>query len=407
MKTTALVTEYGGETTRRLSHYYRGSAKGWVKKNASNNRAVNHSAGVPETGPLRMSEFYSQGKGFTYTNTTVRESPVGNNHYYPDNEFGDDFASSPWPMFYVNNAAFGALTTTWVACVITGRSTGPFTFTNNSTIDGAGGAASSGAGNYGQRAIHIAGNASGVNRPIIVNNGTIRGGGGGGGKGGTGGTGGTGYTQAWTYENYNGGAGVDAGDIPGPEAYTWTVQNNGTGNSTVWYADVNKFGVGGVPAGLTSIAHGDGYTYFKGSFVFSGGGSNHYHGVYRGYLVTSTHPGGAGGAGGNGGRGQGYDSVNQVGAAGAAGANGGTNAGKGGTGGAGGSGGAWAAGGITGGTGGTGVTGNYTGGAAGTAGFGGGAAGQAIYADPAGPAQWGLINNGTITGIINAGVDPS
>ena len=183
-----IIDEYGwaAQPPWRLSHYYRGAVQGWVKNKAANNVAVNMSAAVPASGAMRLSQFRGQAKGFTFTNSIVRAPAT---HYHCHSEFGDDWANSPWPCFYINNNTLGASSASYYALVIYGRSVGPFTFTNNAEIQGGGGAGNSGGG---QHAVYIYNTVAGPNRPIFVNGtgGKVRGGGGGGGKGGTGGTGG-------------------------------------------------------------------------------------------------------------------------------------------------------------------------------------------------------------------------
>jgi hypothetical protein len=278
--------------------------------------------------------------------------------------------------------------------ILYGRSdNGPFTFNNSAEIQAAGGAS----GGAGQHAIYIYNSVAGALRPIIINNGAIRGGGGGGGKGGTGGAGGKGGVTTWTYEGYPGVL------VAGDKIWTKFGPATGNGSQTVFWDKVSIFGTGGVASGATTATSGQ-WTYFKGDFSFTNFGNNYYE-VYRGYTITTTYNGGAGGAGGAGGQGQGYNDAETAGAAGAAGANPAapSTGGTGGTGGKGGTGGDWGAKGGTGATGGTGGTGTGTGataGSAGTAGVAGGAAGYSIYA----VTPWGYSNPGINNGPYGGGV---
>jgi hypothetical protein len=388
LRTGAIRTEYGGTTPMRLGNYRRGHATGWVKTKAANNVSVNLSQNVGIT-VMRMGQFYGQAKGYQYTNTTDRISqyPSPNvPHYHCHVEFGDDWEGNTWPCFYINNAAMVSATTSYYALVIYGRSTGPFTFTNNNEIQAAGGAPNSGAG---QHAVYIYHTTAGANRPIFINNYAVRGGGGAGGVGGGGGTGGQGYYQVLNQE--------------GPAfARNSTAWNTATGGTTdIWWAGARLLNTTNL-GGATSWASG-GYTYYRSTYVGMNFKRQEYY-IYRQWYSNVVTGGGGGGAGGNGGRGIGWNSPNQGGAGGAPGAGGGTNAGAGGTGGTGGTGGSWGAPGATGGTGAGGGYGNYSGwGSAGGGGGGGGAGGYSIYAD--GP--WGLINNNTLNGPYGGGVAPT
>jgi hypothetical protein len=397
LRMSALAAEYGGTGARRLSAYYRGAASNFVRKNAANNVAVNMSAAVPLSGPMRLSVFRGQAKGYTYTNTTIRHAyDATHQHYHCHAEFGDDWNGSPWPCFYINNAAMGSSSTSYYALVIYGRSVGPFTFTNNAEIQGCGGAANSGAA---QHACYIYNTVAGANRPIIVNNGAIRGGGGGGGKGGTGGTGG-----ACHYVTYVPASGTSYAR----DSTCWRVGSNSL--TYVAWGGTARYGPGAAPGQGFLNPGGDlGIAWFTDSVLretYAAGGVN-----YNGYGVryqqgTHSPAGGAGGAGGNGGAGQGYNNLTAdaglAGANGAAGGNygsGGGYAGTGGKGGTGGTGGAWGTVGNTGNTGATGGLGSSsdagniqpTGGAAGAA---GGAKGFAISA----ASPWGLAVTGTLSG---------
>ena len=394
LRASAIRTEYGGGTVMRLGNYRRGHASGLVKGKAANNNAVNMSAAVGAT-VLRMSQFRGQAKGYTYTNTTTRvPSPA---HYHCHVEFGDDWTGNTWPCFYINNAQMGSSSTSYYALVIWGRDVGPFTFTNNNNIDGAGGAANSG---VGQAAIYIYNTVAGANRPIINNaaGGRIRGGGGGGGQGGTGGTGGAG-----TYMVYEPGPTVSQHSYA-RDAYMWRLGSDGT-FYLMWGGAGLHYGANpGNPVVFGSIAYGTNYTKQE-SYSVSGVNYDSYP-IRRNYSTT-TGAGGAGGAGGNGGRGQGYNQTLASGSNGAAGGAGAVSpSGAGGAGGLGGAGGNWGLGGGTGNGGASGVGGLGGGGlpgpTAGAAGAAGGAAGAAISA----ASPYGFNFGGTYNGAL-AGTTPT
>jgi hypothetical protein len=367
LRTGPIRTEYGGTTPMRLGNYRRGNAAGWVKANAAGNIAVNHSAAVG-TAVLRMSQFRGQYKGWTYTNATVRT-----NSFSIGSVFGTDWTVA-WPKTFINNAAMGATSTSYYACVIDGG-TGGFSFVNNSEIQGAGGATTSA---VGQHALRIQNTAAGANRPIITNNAAIRGGGGAGGKGGTGGTGGGGvyYTTSAT-----------EGPVWQSSPPIYQFNSHPSSGRIDWNGAALVTGINGTVASYYIAP----YTYYRGSL---GPGQTYSCYVSRNQQITNNTNGGAGGAGGNGGRGIGYGAANAAGVAGAAGAAGGTNAGAGGKGGTGGTGQTWGTTGNTGATGATGATGNRTGGVAGAAGAAGGAGGDAISA----ASPWGLAVTGTLSG---------
>jgi hypothetical protein len=385
LRTSALRTEYGGGTPMRLGSYARGHPSKWVRANSGDNGAVNGSAAVPAQGsPIRLGHFYGQAIGWTYTKTAVSV-----NNYYPHGVFGSDWLGAngtDWPCVFNNNNVMGASSTSYYACIIYARqNNGPFSFVNNHEIQGAGGAANSGAG---QHAIYIynSENASYANRPIIINNYAIRGGGGGGGVGGKGGTGGAGFYNTTPQD----------GPAYSTAAPIYAAQYQGTPNTSQYYW--NGSTVYNAAGNTNPVTVGI-YTYYRGTLRQNA--TVMQWEIYRTHVVQNNTSGGAGGAGGAGGQGIGYNDPNTGGAAGAAGAVGGTNAGRGGTGGTGGTGGSWGANGNTGATGATGADGNAAGGpTAGLGGAAGGAAGYSIYA----ATKWGYANYNTNNGPYGGGV---
>jgi hypothetical protein len=366
-----LSSEYGGSGVRRISAYYRGAASGYVRATAAGNSGVNLSAAVPVSGAMKLSKFYGQEAGWSYTNTTVRT-----NNFDIGSVFGTDW-NVAWPKTFINNAAMGATSTAYYACIINGG-VGGFSFVNNAEIQGAGGAANSGAG---QHAMLIQNTTAGVNQPIITNNTAIRGGGGGGGKGGNGGSGSGG--QISHYE-------------PGPtnnvyayarDSTTWRYGSNGYW-AIIWGGSVLYNSTTAPVQGIAIGSVGESGLYYSRNQLRE----NYVSGVtYSGYEImrywtTNYTTGmGAGGAGGNGGVGQGYGVAATAGAAGAAGSIGAQYTGDGGAGGPGGAGGAWG-----------------TVGTKGTNGLNGGTPDDAISATPP-PGQVGLGVNGGAKGCaINA-----
>jgi len=399
-----VCSEYGPSATNaKIGDFYRGAPSNYVRNNSGDNIAVNNSIAVPTAqANLKLSNFYGQGKGWVYTNSTVRV-----NNYHCHTEFGADWLGAngkDWPCDYINNNGIYSTSTSYYALVFYGRQdNGPCSFTNNSEIQGAGGAPNSGAG---QHAVYVynSENARYEYRPIIYNTYAIRGGGGAGGIGGTGGTGGQGY---YDY-------GVDSGYAYAKQSYDMYYNDQpGTNRTFTYWAGGSQ---GSVAGNVTSMAIGQ-YTYYRNalrlteSFDYYGGQGHVYQYTYhiyhyecRQYYVARAYTnGGGGGGGGNGGRGIGYNSPNQGGNGGAPGAGGDTNAGSGGYGGTGGTGGSWGANGNTGNTGATGNSGNWAGGSGGAAGAGGGAAGYCVYA----ATKWGFSNTNTLNGPYGGGVGNS
>lgn len=81
-----LRSEYVGDTAAlSLGSLYRGGANSIIKAKASNNGAVDLSAGVPESGPISFNDFYGQAKGYKKT-VTASASDVDASTY-----FGSDY----------------------------------------------------------------------------------------------------------------------------------------------------------------------------------------------------------------------------------------------------------------------------------------------------------------------------
>lgn len=359
-------TEFGGGTGQiSFADFYRGAAANKVRNNAANNPTTNLAAGVPTSGQLAVSSFYSQARGFKKTYSAGATSQNGNVI------FGDDWAVDyPKDITINSGVELGTTNTGDWALELNSGAAGTITVNNAGTITGAGGAANSGAGGD---AIRV--NCSNV---TITNTGTIRGGGGGGGRGGNGGTGGTGGQ--------------------GKTDFCDGVCTGGTRNCSA-----EGDGCPGSYCGY-STSQGD----YCWNYLGAGGmGSFIYCCTTPTLVIYSGGAGGSGGSGGNGGVGIGYSQARtggSGGSAGSAGSAGGTNAGAGGTGGSGGTGGggstsygAAGSSGSSGNTGGTGANGNYSNGSAGSAGAGGsggGAAGRAVQVDVA----YTMSNSGTIQG---------
>jgi hypothetical protein len=388
LRLSALKAEYAGPAVSRLWRDYR-MGTNYVRANGASNSAVNGSAGVPTSGPIRLANYRNKAAGWTYTNAgTIVTS---GDHIWMHPFFGVDWNGNDWPKTFVNNGVLGSTSVSYYPFVIY-QGAGIITFINNNEIQGAGGAGavygSANAG-AGQHAVVV---TQCTTKPRIINNANIRGGGGGGGWGGAGGTGGQGYYVYTAQEGpyYDGNTRVIQN-----LAYQQQTHNGGTVNypgGTAWYWGGGTV-VGTQGQNVTAVAVGS-ITYYRSSFAGGGANVNYWY-ILRQFPANAYTGGGGGGIGGNGGRGIGYNSVNLGGTGGAGGAAGSTNAGAGGTGGTGGTGGDWGGYGNTGNTGAGGGYGNYTGwGSGGAGGSGGGANGAAIYSDSA----WSLLVGGNLYG---------
>ena len=158
-----------------FNDYYRGGSL--VKANAVNNTSTNLSADVPTSAnnnPLSVEDFYGQGKGFRRTFNATATNQTG------ATMFGDDYTLDyPKEVVVDANVTVGATSTSNSAIQISSGLQGTISLTNNGSIEGAGGAAST----QGGTALTCSSTVT------VVNNGTIKGGGGGGGTGGAGGKG--------------------------------------------------------------------------------------------------------------------------------------------------------------------------------------------------------------------------
>ena len=410
---SALRTEFvGGSSAISLGDLYRGGSN--IRAKHPTNTAVNDAASVPESGSLDVSDFYGQGKGFTFTYSTGGT----------DQNLSDLFGATDYAVDYPKNVVIpasvtlGTNNTAEYALEVDSGGAGTITITNNGSIIGAGGSGGgAGAGNSG---VGSAGSAGGdaikvASACTFVNNGSILAGGGGAGGGGGGGVGGDLSQQQQTTGQ------------EGPHLYYSTVQGIGVSNWKVNTRPGNTNPMNAVVQygrtspgspyvtqnstpnfyNTTSVTQGQ-YTYGRGPFVsqqaiYDEGfppSVAHTWRIYRQFpqQQQTTAPGGAGGAGGAGGVGRGFN--NPAAGSGAAGSAGTPSSG--GDGGAGASGGAGGDYGQAGATGGTGTTGtpSTTSGTAGGSGGSGGAAGLAV--ERASPISFTFTNNGTVAGTVQS-----
>ena len=411
---SALRTEFvGGSSAISLGDLYRGGSN--IRAKHPTNPATNDAAGVPESGALDVSDFYDQGKGFTFTYTSGAT----------DQNLSDLFGSTDYGVDYPKNVVIpasvtlGTNNTSEYALEADSGGDGTITIMGAGGAGGAGGSANSGAGAAGS----AGGDAFKASVAVtFINNGSLLAGGGGGSGGRGGGQGGalqqqqqTTAQQGPSYQfapSNNAAYWVRLNGSPGPyqsptSSHT-TLYQSATNNT---YGSRARFGGGppgtvNLPYNATSYTQGQ-YTYYRGSQKISqpigismelqGWGQSIKYAIYRQYPVSSQtqnqvsgHSGGAGGAGG---LGRGFN--NQPGGdAGSSGSSGSTGqAGNGGAGASGGAGGDFGADGSAGSTGSTGTSSTTSGSSGGAAGAVG-AAGKSIE----GISNVTFTNNGTVSG---------
>jgi len=165
----------GGSSAVDISSYFRGANTN-VKANAANNTATNLAAGIPTSGAISFSDFYSQAKGWrkTFSSNSTQQSGTS--------IFGDDYAVD-YPKEVVVNSSVNLYSTAsgTPALEFPSGGAGSITVTNSGNIYGQGGSAGQDGGTAIKADVAI----------TVVNNSSsnIKGGGGGGGNGGAGGVG--------------------------------------------------------------------------------------------------------------------------------------------------------------------------------------------------------------------------
>jgi len=414
---SSLRTEFvGGSSAVSLGDLYRGGSN--IRAKHPTNNATNDAANVPESGALDVSDFYDQGKGFTFTYSSGA-TDQNLSDVFGSTDYGVDY---PKKVVIPSSVTLGTNNTSEYALEADSGGAGTITITNNGNIIGAGGAggsggsANSGAGSAGSSG----GDAFKASVAVtLINNGSMLAGGGGGSGGGGGGVGGNLSQQTQTTAQQGP---FYAG--PGNNHYKWArVYNNNPqypapysfpyGSSTYGQNSAIQYGpapgaasfpIG--PANRTSFTQGQ-YTYNRGNqrAIYPIGyyqGENELNiGQLTQYEVYRTFPqqqqtqasGGAGGAGGAGGLGRGFNNQpgGDAGSGGSAGSP--STAGNGGSGGSGGSGGGYGQAGSAGSGGSTGTPSTTSGTAGGS---GGSAGGAGNYIE--GISNVTFTNNGTVAG---------
>jgi hypothetical protein len=162
----------GSNTSISFSDYYLSGNKIFAK--AGNNNATDLASGIPTSGALDLSDFYSKGRGFQFT---ISSAATNQN---ASTIFGDDYNVDYPKIIKVNSGVtVGATSTSAYAINVPSGASGSVTIQNAGNIYGKGGSA----GNAGGDAIFAGTECT------ITNTGNIKSGGGGGGNGGVGGKG--------------------------------------------------------------------------------------------------------------------------------------------------------------------------------------------------------------------------
>ena len=261
--------EFAGVTQVSFSKYFRHAEPTDGLEDFSETYTSANNSGVPTTGAIKFSNFYSKYFEVMYKvgSGNVRENANTSTLF-------DTYWGTNVPKKLKNNGTIGATSTANAALVVSSNISNTLVIYNAGSIQGAGGAAGAASVTANVRNGGTGGTAILLNSLCSINNtGTIYGGGGGGGAGTKGGTGGAGTGGSYQ-------------------------QANGTYGSNYLYA-ASYGGCFSCPEGEQS-----------GGCVNVGGTPN----VYQTYcrqpntntVATAGGTGGSGGNGGNGGVGQGY-----------------------------------------------------------------------------------------------------
>jgi hypothetical protein len=155
----------GSNTSISFSDYYLNGSK--VKPKAGDNNATHLGAGIPTSGALDLSDFYSKAIGYKFTissDTTDQNAST---------IFGDDYDVDYPKIITVNSGVtVGATSTSAYAINVPSGASGSVTIENAGNVYGFGGSA----GNAGGDAIFAGSECT------ITNTGNIKSGGGGGGN---------------------------------------------------------------------------------------------------------------------------------------------------------------------------------------------------------------------------------
>jgi len=221
----------GSNTSVSISDYYLNGSK--LKPKAGDNNATHLAAGVPTSGAVSISDYYSKAVGYKFT---ISSDATNQNL---STIFGDDFDLDYKKEVVINSGVtVGGTSTGTPAINIPSGGAGTITITNAGDIVGKGGAA----GAVGGDAVLAA------TECIITNTGNIKSGGGGGGTGGAGGAGVVAANASLSSFVDEGGSPYGGGNAPSSDAPTWfTVYGiNGVGGNLNGQGSVSDRKWGGV-----------------------------------------------------------------------------------------------------------------------------------------------------------------
>ena len=145
---SALRTEFvGGSSAISLSDLYRGGSN--IIKKAGDNQGVNDAASIATSGALSASDFYDQGKGFTFTYSTTFLSGSSGTDQNLSDLFGDDYdVNYPKNVVIPSAITLGSNNTSEYGLEVDAGGAGTITIQNAGTIMGAGGAGGSAGSAY-------------------------------------------------------------------------------------------------------------------------------------------------------------------------------------------------------------------------------------------------------------------
>jgi hypothetical protein len=266
--------EFAGVTQVSFSKYFRHAEPTDGLEVFSGTYTSANNSGVPTSGAIKFSDFYSKYREVLYVAGSPKTNLVTSTIF-------SDYWTTNVPKRLRNESTIGATSTGNAALTVSASVSGSIVIVNNGNIQGAGGAAGAiGAdGGNGGNAIFLSSSCS------ITNTGTIYAGGGGGGGGTAGGAGGNGGSGS-----YN-------------TTASSTFQGRDSTNSCQQSCDLNS------PSGAFGVGCQSCNSQFVGTFPYGYTQYNCASCFYSYYVLNSSTggTGGTGGNGGNGGVGQGYD----------------------------------------------------------------------------------------------------
>jgi hypothetical protein len=268
--------EFAGVTQVSFSKYFRHAEPTDGLEDFSGTYTSANNSGVPTTGAIKFSDFYSKYCEVMFKVGSVNVIENANTSTLFGNYWGTNV-----PKRLKNNGTIGATSTANAALTVSVNVSGSIVIVNNGNIQGAGGTAGAIGtdGGNGGNAIFLSSSCS------ITNTGTIYAGGGGGGGGTAGGDGGKG------------------GDGSYNTSASSTFQGRDTTNGCQDSCNLNA------PEGAFNVGCQSCNTQFVGTFPY-GYTSYNCASCYYAYYTPNPSTGGTGGTGGNGGNGgvgQGYN----------------------------------------------------------------------------------------------------